>query len=78
MMYPGLASWATLNRPCGTQFGNEVLTMLLSPRGTSLRSFAILRVGKRLGFPCSRWLINRDAVTADLRVHAVATCIERD
>jgi hypothetical protein len=29
--YPGLASWATLRRPCGTEFGDGVLTHPLQP-----------------------------------------------
>ena len=29
--YPGLTSWATLSRPCGTQFPNEVFTQALKP-----------------------------------------------
>ena len=29
MMYPGLASWAKFSRPCGTEFGNGVLTHAL-------------------------------------------------
>ena len=42
-LYPGLASWATLSRPFGTQFVSRVLTRALKP-GNILGSYGPTKV----------------------------------
>jgi hypothetical protein len=39
-LYPGLASWATLSRPFGTQFVSRVLTQALKPGSSQQASIA--------------------------------------